>query len=82
MPVQLLDSDHSTRRDLVEADEDPVFEKNINGDGDDAHKQDNVLLLNFNAVVTQEQVKEASPTWGARGRKTNAVMNWCCHEPA
>lgn len=62
MPVQLLDGHHCSRRNLVEANEDPVLEPHINSNGDDADEQHDVFLLHLNAVMAQEEVEEASPT--------------------
>jgi hypothetical protein len=42
-------------------DEDPVLKPHVDGNGHDAHKQQDVFLLNFYAVVAQEQVQEAGP---------------------
>ena len=42
MPVDLPDRHHRARGDLVQADEDPVLEERVDGDGKDSDKDDDV----------------------------------------
>jgi hypothetical protein len=62
MSVQLLDGHHSSWRDLVESNEDPVLEQHIYSNRDDTHEQHNILLLDLDTIVPKEDVQKTSPS--------------------